>query len=657
MKPHLLTAALFASTLSVAAFAQAPAKPSIPSPESRPVILTLDLDKPGTPVSPTLYGLMTEEINHSYDGGIYAELIQNRIFMDDNKGPAHWSVVQDGGGSGSIIALDEGQPLNKALPRCLKLVAANVGSGRAGIANDGFWGIPVKPGVTYRASFYAKSASGAGGPLTVGIESNDGKTVYAQATVPKITGQWQRYTAELTTSKDAQPSASNRFVISTAGDGTCWFNLVSLFPPTWNNRPNGNRIDIMQLLADMKPSFLRFPGGNYLEGDTIDTRFAWKKTLHDLSQRPGHAGCWNYRSSDGMGLLEFLEWCEDLRMQPVLAVYAGYSLKGEHVKPGPALQPFVDEALDEIEYVTGSANTKWGAERVKDGHREPFPLAYVEIGNEDQFDNSHSYDGRFTQFFDAIRAKYPKLQLIATTGVTSRKPDLYDDHIYRNAFEMEEDTHHYDKHDRKGPKIFVGEWATREGAPTTNLNAALGDAAWMTGMERNSDVVVLSCYAPLFVNVNPGGMQWESNLIGYDALHSYGSPSYYAQKMFNTFIGDKVVPATMENPPLQTLRHHEKKAPTLFYVATRDSAKGTIYLKVVNTAGTAQTVRIKLNGVSHIMPDGQSIVLKSADPRDTNTIQDPVKVTPVASKISGLGHSFTHAFDPYSINVLQLETR
>jgi alpha-N-arabinofuranosidase len=369
-----------------------------------------------------------------------------------------------------------------------------------------------------------------------------------------------------------------------------------------------------------------------------------------------------------MGFLEFMEWCEDLHIQPVLAVYAGYSLRGEHADPGAALQPFVDDALDEIQYVTGDAGTKWGAERVKDGHPNPFPLAYVEIGNEDWFDKSHSYDGRFAAFFDAIRARYPKLQIIATMRVKSRRPDLIDEHFYRNAGEMEKDATHYDRYDRTGTKVFVGEWATREGGPTTNLNAALGDAAWMTGMERNSDVVVMASYAPLFVNVNPGGMQWSSDLIGYDTLASYGSPSYYAQKMFNASLGDGVISVTGENIPTQTWQPSARKpkpgeatpappeaqpVPSLFYVATKDAVKGAIYLKVVNTAATPQTVQIDLKGAS-VAPEGTLVTLTSADPGDTNSITDPTKVIPVTSNINGLGSTFTQTFAPYSINVLKL---
>ncbi len=509
--------------------------------------LTVHVDQPGVKISPMLYGLMTEEINHAYDGGLYAELIQNRAFKDNGTTAVHWSLVQDSGATGTM-ALDATQPVNPALSTSLKLDARSVTAGqRVGIANDGYWGVPVQPRTRYRASFYARAGDGFAGPLTVSLESNDGATVYATTQVPKVTGAWQQYSVILTTG-NAAPSQANRFVITTDRPGTVWFSLVSLFPPTFHNRPNGNRIDLMQKMGAMNPAFLRLPGGNYLEGNTIAERFEWKNTIGPIDQRPGHQGPWGYRSSDGMGLLEFLEWCEDLRMPPVLAVFAGYALGGEHVGAGPQLTPFVQDALDEIEYVSGSTNTHWGAVRARDGHPAPFPLTYVEIGNEDGFDRSGSYDGRYTQFYDAIKAKYPKLQLIATAGVKSRTPDVIDDHYYRSAREMERDSGHYDSYNRKGPKIFVGEWASTEGSPTPTLNAALGDAAWMTGMERNSDVVVISSYAPLLVNVNPGARQWGTNLIGYDALSSFGSPSYYAQQMFSRNRGDVVLPVDVMQP-------------------------------------------------------------------------------------------------------------
>jgi alpha-L-arabinofuranosidase len=508
--------------------------------QMEPGRLTVKVDQPGVTISPMLYGLMTEEINHAYDGGLYAELIQNRNFKGDARRPIHWSLVESGGAKGAM-ALDTADPVNPALAVSLRLEIASANNGqRVGVANGGYWGIPVRAETAYRASFYAKASPTFTGPLDVSIESSDGATVYCSGSVPAVSGQWQRYTVTLTTGKVAT-SASNRFIISAKKPGTLWLSLVSLFPPTFNNRPNGNRIDIMEKLGAMRPAFLRLPGGNYLEGDTIAEHFDWKKTLGDISERPGHRCCWGYPSTDGMGLLEYLEWCEDLHMEPVLAVFAGYALRGEHVV-GKALEPFVQDALDEIEYVTGDASTTWGQRRAKDGHPASFPLHYVEIGNEDEFDRSGSYDARFTQIFDAIRARYPQLKLIATARVKSRKPDVIDDHYYRSAREMERDVHHYDKTDRKGAKIFVGEWASTEGSPTPTLNAALGDAAWLTGMERNSDVVVISAYAPLLVNVNRGAAQWGTNLIGYDALTCFGSPSYYVQKMFAENRGDTVLP-------------------------------------------------------------------------------------------------------------------
>ena len=343
-------------------------------------------------------------------------------------------------------------------------------------------------------------------------------------------------------------------------------------------------------------------------------------------------------------------------MEPVLAVFAGYALRHDYVKPGPDLDPYVQDALDEIEYVTGDANTVWGARRVKDGHPAPFPLHYVEVGNEDWFDRSGSYDGRFTQFYDAIKAKYPNLQIIATTKTRTREPDVMDEHYYRSQEEMEAHAHDYDQRSRDGKtKVFVGEWATRVGSPTPNMAGALGDAAWMTGMERNSDLVIISCYAPLFVNISDLGkgrsMQWKTDLIGYDALNSYGSPAYYAQKMFSTHHGDEVLATDSQGIPTYTWqpparrnrdggeqpRPPAQEVPTLFFDATRDSRSGTVYLKVVNRQGTPQAVKIAISGAVAVEPEGTATVLKANSPDDTNSIQEPTKIVPVTEKADGLG--------------------
>jgi len=626
--------------------------------------LHIDAGQVTAPVNPTLYGLMTEEINHSYDGGLYAELIQNRTFQDNSKAPVHWSLVQ--GGNAAIMALDPGQPLNDVLKTSLKLDVAGAAPGnRVGIANDGWWGIPVRPDTTYRASFYAKSDGTSSGPLTVSIESSDGSKTFASARIPGITGDWKQYTAILKTGSDVPVSSTNRFVISTESPGKIWFNLVSLFPPTYKDRTNGNRIDLMQAMADLKPGFLRCPGGNYLEGDRIADRFPWKQTLGDLATRPGHPGCWGYRSSDGMGLLEFLEWAEDVCAEPVLAVYAGYSLKGDHVNPGPDLQPFVDDALDEIEYVTGDASTKWGARRIADGHPAPLPLHWVEIGNEDFFDKSKTYDGRFTQFFDAIRAKYPDLKLISTVmpdhpnHVHSRTPDAVDEHDYWKAADYEKDAPtHFEKWDRKGPKLFVGEWAAfedivpwnkkSESLPATpNMKAALGDAAWMVAMERNSDVVVMQCYAPMLVRVDPNAdRRWRPDLIGFDSLTSFGCPTYYAFQMFSQNHGDSVVKATLSGLP-------DVKVAPLDYSVTKDSKTGALTIKMVNVTDAPQTTAITIDGAAGLAPTGKAITL-SGKPDETNSLTDPKHLVPVESEVPGVGASFNYTFPPYSVTVLRL---
>lgn len=606
-------------------------------------VLTLHPAQSSAKASPMLYGLMTEEINYSYDGGLYAEMVRNRTVRSDWSGIPYWYLVEKGN-SEAGMSPDKNTGPSQALPDSMKLdVQQADAADPAGVLNVGWWGTALRPNTTYKGSLFAKADSGIAS-ITVSLVANQSGAVLASARVTGLSGEWKQYPYTLKTGA-IEPSSANHLVLTVDHTGTLWLNLVSLFPPTYHNTPNGNRIDLMEKLAAMHPKFLRFPGGNYLEGDTIAERFEWQKTLGPLVDRPTHPSPWRYQSSDGMGLLEFLEWCEDLHMSPVLAVYAGYSLRGEHVNPGPDLEPYIQSALEEIEYVTGGTDTKWGSVRAQDGHPAPFHVTYVEIGNEDWFDKSGSYDQRYAQFYKAIKVKYPDLQLIATTPITSMKPDVLDDHYYKRATEFFHDVHHYDKTDRNGPKIFVGEWATREGAPTPNFGAALGDAAWMTGMERNSDLIVMSSYAPLLVNVDPGGMQWESDLIGYDAMHSYGSPSYYAQVMFAGNVGDQIVPADQQGG-----------GPRFFYSVTRDTSKKRLYLKLVNADSTSQSVDVKIDG-AHLAGAGKIETLSAKDTQATNTIDQPRNIVPVESTLAESGAALHHQMPPYSIQVLVLNER
>jgi alpha-N-arabinofuranosidase len=645
---HLVaTLAIFASAL-------------VASGQNAPAALTLHPDQPVSTVSPTLYGLMTEEINYSYDGGLYAEMVRNRTFRGDWSGILYWYLVEDGNARAKM-SHDAATGPSTALPDSLKIEIEQADAhNQAGALNVGWWGMALHHNTEYKGSFYAKADSANMGPISVSLVNDDTGKAVASATVNGVGTDWKQFTFTLKTGA-MEPSSTNHLVITAGHAGTLWLQLVSLFPPTYHNRANGNRVDLMEKLAAMHPAFLRLPGGNYLEGDHIKERFEWKKTIGPLVDRPTHRSPWNYQSSDGMGLLEFLEWCEDLHMQPVLAVYAGYSLAQEHVNPGADLEPYVQDGLDELEYVTGGADTKWGAERVKDGHPSPFKLTYVEIGNEDWFDRSNSYDARYTQFYKAIKAKYPDLQLIATAPVKDVKPDVVDEHYYVRATQNFHDAHHYDtpdnsspstnhwdsghfdKADRNGPKIFVGEWATREGLPTPNMGAALGDAAWMTGLERNSDLVVMSSYAPLLVRVDPGGMQWETDLVGYNAMKSYGSPAYYAQVMFGSYLGDHTVASKLENGG-------EK----FFYSSTINTAKKQLYLKLVNASSDPQPLQIMMPGAQ---PKAMAklVRLSAPDTQTTNSIDDPNRLVPVESPLHDVSSKFSVTLPPYSIQVLQID--
>ncbi len=630
--------------------------------------LTIQADQPGVKISPTLFGLMTEEINYSYDGGLYGELIQTRFFQNPLRAFAsgeappipHWSALATGNAKADI-SRDNANPVNTtALSTSLHLNIASIGAGeRAGVANDGYWGIPVRPATTYSASFYARSGDGFSGPLTVDIESADGKTIYATGTVNAVTGAWKKFTLPLTTAADVKETASARFVISTASKGSLWFNLVSLFPPTYKNHPNGNRADIMQLLADLHPTFLRFPGGNYVEGSDLPNHFDWKKTIGPIEDRPGHMSPWGYRSTDGLGLLEFCEWCEDLNMEPVLAVFAGYTLNRRAVPPEdyPA---YAQDAVDEIEYVTGDASTKWGAQRAKDGHPAPFKLHYVEIGNEDPASAAAAYDARFTAFSDTIKAKYPELKTIATgTSARTRPYDVIDEHYYMNVNSALTTANRYDntsRYDRNGPfKVFVGEWATRDNRPTAAFNAALSDAVFLSGLQRNSDVVIMSCYAPLFDNVSPAdandpkGQQWATDLIGYDTLHSFGGAAYYVQKLFYNNPGDETIPYSLA-------AGGQAQPQDLWAAVSKDAKTGEIILKLISRRASPASLDIALAGIAGTESKAAGWILQ-ASPDDVNSVDAPTKVSPKEITVDNVSPKFTYKLPSGSLVVLRIKAK
>jgi alpha-L-arabinofuranosidase len=609
-----------------------------------PGTLSVNASQAGPRINPTEFGEFLEEINHSGDGGVYAELIRNRDLKEDSSSPAYWSAVTDGGASGSI-ALDTTQGPTSANPVSLELSVGSVpAGGRVGVGNAGYWGIPVTPSTTYQVSFYARSSQASTGPLTVDLESNTGQ-VYASSTVSGVTGSWAKYTTTLTVPKGVARSLSNRFVISTsdpaAAGSTLWFDMVSLFPPTYDGVPNGLRIDLMNKLGALHPGYFRVPGGNYLEGDTIDTRFEWSNTVGPIENRPGHFNsAWGYWSQDGMGLLEYLEMAEETGARPLLAVWAGYTLNGT-VVPQDQLAQYVTDAVNEIHYAVDPVSTSWGAMRAADGHPQPFDLLGVEVGNEDFFDSSGSYNAyRYPMFYDAIKAAFPGMPVVATTPVTSRPMDMIDEHFYNNDPNyFASNAHLFDGASRSGPKVIVGEYATTAGQPTGTLANAIGESAFLTGLERNADLVLGSSYAPLLVNVN--APSWPTNLIGYNALTSFGSPSFWAQDMLSAGHGDHVIGSQVVSG-----------AGTLFQVASQ--SPGHTYVVVVNDGSAAAPMTVSLIGLSGTR-GGTATTLTGA-PSAMNSLAHPTAVAPTTTTLSAHGTSFRYTFPANSVTVLDLTT-
>lgn len=499
--------------------------------------LQIHTDRTGIKISPTLYGIFFEEINHAGDGGLYAELIQNRSFEDSAAAPAAWSAVQSGEMRGSLT-LDESRPLNPRNRRSLR-VEATGRNGRFGAANGGYWGIALRRGETYQLSFYARGSAEMRSPLTVSLESASGK-VYAQKRIRGLTEEWKQFRAAL---RAPSEDASARLVIATDSPGIFWLDVVSLFPQnTWKRRPNGLRADLMQLLHDLKPAFVRFPGGCFVEGDKLANAFRWKTTIGDISERVPHWNLWGYWSTNGLGLHEYLQMCEDLGAEPMYVINCGMS-HSDHV-PMESMQEWIQDALDVVEYANGPVTSRWGALRAKNGHPEPFNLKYLEIGNEN---GGPIYEERYALFYRALKERYPEIQLISNVPLQNQPVEIRDDHYYNSPEWFLVNTNLYDQADRRGPKIYVGEYAVTVNCGQGNLRAALAEAAFMIGLERNSDIVTMASYAPLFVNVND--RKWNPDAICFDSARSYGTPSYHVQKLFSLNRPDVTVPVTLTSTP------------------------------------------------------------------------------------------------------------
>jgi alpha-L-arabinofuranosidase len=495
--------------------------------------IEVQVDKPAHKISPTLWGIFFEDINLSADGGIYPELVRNRSFEDADK-PDDWKIT------GAEAAIDSSRPLNPFNRKSLYLKA----SGPFTISNEGYWGMNMVQGDGYTLKLAARSADGFSSALTVKILGANGKEL-ASGEISGIGGDWRYKTLDLTAAA-SDPKA--RLEISGNGKGTLFLDMVSLLPKkTWKG--HGLRTDLGESLDGLHPKFLRFPGGCWVEGDDFAHMNHWKKTVGDVDVREPLWNIWRYYATHGLGYHEYLQLAEDLGSEPLFCINVGMSHK--EVVPMDRMNEWVQDALDAIEYANGPVDSLWGNKRAKAGHPAPFNLKYLEVGNEN---GGAPYRERWPLFVNAIHAKYPEIQFVANHwqgGYPSTpKADVVDEHFYDTPeFFMRQATH-FDKYDRNGPKIFVGEYAVTKNCGLGNLRGAIGEAAFMTGLERNSDHVIMASYAPLLVNLNHRA--WNPDLINFDSSKWYGLPSYYVQKMFAENRGDVSLPTKVESPLTET---------------------------------------------------------------------------------------------------------
>jgi alpha-L-arabinofuranosidase len=572
------------------------ALPAHAQPQQTAATIRINLAEEKAPVPPTLYGIFMEEISHGFDGGIYAELIQNRSFEEGvlppgmklvtnangslrmelaslpssvptNKwnmpwpwngncgwDPARaligWSLLNEGGAS-SEMKLTETNPMNSASSRSLALsVEAASPGGRAALLNSGYWGINVQAGTRYALSFYLRPDDFQG-TLSASLESQDGKAL-ASRDFGKVkpSKAWKKYTATLTAT-GTDPKA--KFALSFRGQGSLQVDMVSLFPPTYKNRSNGLRPDLAKLLEDYKPSFIRYPGGCYVEGLSWESAPDWRKMVCPPEQRPGQWGYWKYRSTDGFGYHEFLQFCEDIGADAMYVAFAGMTVHPENNWPLDEIQPVIQQTLDAIEYATGPTSSKWGAVRAKMGHPKPFRLKYVEVGNEHP---PALYGDYYKKFRAAIKAKYPDMIVVMSMYWSGLNPgaiaragddaiDIVDEHSYRPSGWIRTNFDYFDKYKRKLWQVYVGEYAHHSG--NGDWSAAMDDSVYLMMLERNGDLVKLASYAPLFCNVN--SRDWGVNLIEFDSARSFAHASYYVQKVFNETRPDVNLATSVEVTP------------------------------------------------------------------------------------------------------------
>ena len=613
------------------------------------VSLTIDTQSTGKTVSPMLYGIFYEDINHAADGGLYAELIRNRSFEDDKTLEPSWRITSSSSSHVASKIITEGL-LNDAQKQALQLSISASSQNPVTLSNFGFWGIHAVKGQTYRLTFWAKGDYK--GKLRARLSQNDGQNIYAESIINKeIHSKWTKHTI-LLTAKQTDPHAL--FQLVAEGKGTLCLDVISLFPPTFMNRENGCRIDLAQMLYDLHPKFMRFPGGCYVEGKkSPQNAFHWEQTIGPIENRPGHMNVnWNYRTSDGMGFHEFLQLAEDLHAKPLYVVNVGIWHGG--FTPLDSIQPWIEECLNALEYANGPVSSKYGALRAKNGHPQPFNIEYLEIGNENnQLDPSaqsdHYYE-RFKKFKDAILTKYPYMHLIGNVVAwaddnplwRSKEPvELIDEHYYRDSKWFADNFHKYDAYPRNKSNIYIGEYAvTKDYGKMGSLNAALGEAIFMMGMENNADIVKMASYAPIFANLND--KRWAPDMIQFNSEKAFGTPSYYVQKMMANHVGTQILNVS----PSQSQSG-------LYSSATLDEPTGEIILKVVNRGKDAQNIQIHLK--KQEIEKGKWYLLNAATGNAENSINATQEVYPKERTIEKEDFDKGITIPAFSLNIIRMK--
>jgi alpha-N-arabinofuranosidase len=627
-------------------------------------IVTLDLARPGPPISPTMYGVFFEDINFAADGGLYPERVKNRSF-EFTEPLNGWR--REFSARGELVVRTE-TALNENNPHYLRL-RSNAPDGTFKVVNSGFRGMGVESRAEYVLSAYVRAQPGGPRQLTARLTDEKGQPL-AEGTLAGFTGEWKRFETTL------RPSATQsraRLEIAPGGQGEIDIDMVSLYPKeTWKNRPNGLRKDLVQLLADMKPGFIRFPGGCIVEGRRLALRYDWKKTVGEVSERTTLVNRWNdefdhrptpdYFQSFGLGFFEYFQLAEDVGASPLPIVNCGMACQFNSSETAPldALDPFVQDALDLIAFANGPVDSQWGKLRAQMGHPAPFNLKMIGVGNEQW---GSQYVERYKRFAEALKKAHPEIALVSSAGpgesgkefeylwtnLRQLKAEIVDEHYYMAPSWFLKNSHRYDAYDRSGPKVFAGEYAAQTSGVArpdnrNNWEAAIAEAAFMTGLERNADVVTMASYAPLFAHVD--AWQWTPNLIWFDNLRSYGTPNYYVQKMYATNRGTNVLPVAVNG----TAKNAQNG---LYTSASVDQQNAEVILKAVNATDTARTVRVDLKGVGAIQGNARLIVLASGDLKAENRLDQPTRLAPVEKSIAFSPSGVDLTLDPQSFTVVR----